>query len=119
MVIAEIDANAGASIAEEVHSTGGRSLFIRTDVTKADQISELIKTTQREFGHIDILVNNVGSVAPMTPVVNINEKTWDLLVRVNLTSVFLCSKAVSRVMIAQNKGNIVRDHLNNKGIERA
>jgi NAD(P)-dependent dehydrogenase (short-subunit alcohol dehydrogenase family) len=80
---------------------------VGVDVTNSDQIAELAKATTREFGRIDILVNNAGGNNPLSPAVNMDDKEWDWFIRLNLTSTFLCSKTVGRVMIDQKKGNIV------------
>jgi len=92
--------------AEEIRAKGRRSLPLPTDVRLAEQIASLVEKSVAEFGRIDILVNNAGGsfIAATT---DLSEGGWDAIVRENLKSVFLCSKAAARVMIDQKSGNIV------------
>lgn len=107
VVVAELDRISGRAVEQEIQALGRRSLFVMSDVTQSGQIAELVETATNEFGRIDILVNNVGAIPPLMPVVNISDDEWDRLIRLNLTSTFLCSKGIGRVMIARGKGNIV------------
>jgi citronellol/citronellal dehydrogenase len=66
----------------------------------------MIEKTLDKFGHIDVLVNNAG-VAFYRPVLETPLKRWELVIRVNLTGAFLCSKAVLPQMIKQNGGSII------------
>jgi len=107
VVVAELDPSNGEATAREVRALGRKSLPAVVDVTKSEQVAKLVETTLKEFGRIDILVNNVGGTNPLTPVTQISEEDWDWYIRFNLTGTFLCSKVVSRTMINQNKGNII------------
>lgn len=81
-------------------------VFIKTDVTKEKDAFNLIRSTTRKFGRIDILVNVVGGFA-YSYIKDTDEKTWDLMMNLNLKSVFLCSKYVLPRMIEQNYGKII------------
>ena len=107
VVVAEINPTTAKATAEEVRALGRRSLPVEIDVTVSEQLPKLVKATIKEFGHIDILVNNVGGNSPMAPIVEMSDEEWEQVIKRNLTSVFMCSKAISRVMIDQNKGNII------------
>ncbi len=107
VVVAELDRSTGEATAQEIRALGRKSLPVVVDVTKSEQVAKLVEAAMKEFGRIDILVNNAGAANPMTPVVNISDEQWDWGIRINLTSTFLCSRAVSRVMIDQKKGNII------------
>lgn len=107
VVVAEINQSIGEATAKEIQTLGRRSIPVIVDVTKSDQVSKLVEVTTKEFGRIDILVNNAGGTHVPIPVVQFNEEEWDFRIRLNLKSVFLCCKAVSRVMIDQNRGNII------------
>lgn len=109
VVVAEIDKSTGESTAEEIRTLGGKSLPVIVDLTDSQQVKKLVDTTVKEFGRIDVLVNNAAAVnaAPMAPIVNITDENWDRYLRINLTSTFLCIREVARVMIKQKKGNIV------------
>ncbi len=97
----DIEATAG-----EIRAKGRKSLAVPTDVRLADQVSNLVEKSMAEFGRIDILVNNAGG-SFIAGTMDLSEGGWDAIVRENLKSVFLCSKAVAKVMIDQKEGNIV------------
>lgn len=92
--------------ADEVKAKGRKALAVPTDVRAGDQVSNLVEKSVAEFGRIDILVNNAGG-SFIADTMDLSEGGWDAIVRENLKSVFLCSKAVGKVMIDQKEGNIV------------
>jgi len=92
--------------AEEIHALGRRSLAIKTDVTKEEQVAEMVSSTLEKFGRIDILVNNAGINVPGR-VLDISVKRWDLIIAVNLRGTFLCTKAVLPTMIERKSGSII------------
>lgn len=91
---------------EEIHALGRRSLAIRTDVTKEEQVAEMVSRTLEQFGRIDILVNNAGINVP-DRVLDIPVKRWDLIIAVNLRGIFLCTKAVLPIMVERRSGSII------------
>ncbi|MFC1914434.1 SDR family NAD(P)-dependent oxidoreductase [Chloroflexota bacterium] len=108
IVVAELDASKGKATAEEVRALGRKALPIATDVLDSEQVKVLVDKTVAEFGRIDILVNNVGGTpAKRAPVVFMPEDVWDGILNLNLKGTFLCSRAVSRVMMDQGSGNII------------
>ena len=96
----DIEATAG-----EITAKGRKALAVPTDVRQSDQVDNLVDKAVAQFGTIDILVNNAGGyfVASTT---ELSEGGWDAIIRENLKSVFLCSKAAAKVMMGQKKGNI-------------
>ena len=92
--------------ADAIRALGGQALAIRTDVTKEDQVMELVERTLKEFGVIDILVNNAGIDFP-GKVIDVPIKRWDLIMAVNLRGTFLCTKAVLPTMVRRRSGNII------------
>lgn len=92
--------------ASEVRSLGRRALAIPTDVRISDQVYSLVEATLKEFGWIDILVNNAGA-SFIAPTLQLSEGGWDALVKENLKTPFLVSKAVAPAMIKQGKGSII------------
>lgn len=81
-------------------------VFIRTDVTKEKDVKKLISNTIRKFKRVDILVNVVGGFA-YSYIADTDERTWDLMMNLNLKSAFLCSKYVLPRMMKQNYGKII------------
>ncbi len=99
--VSEIEATAA-----EVRKLGRRSIAVPADIRLSDQIDNAIKRTLDEFGRIDIWVNNAGGGLPRSAL-EISERSWNTGITENLTSVFLCCKAVAKAMIEQKKGSII------------
>ena len=94
-------------VAESVEASGGVSFLIRADVRDAGQVKEMVVKTVKEFGKVDILVNNAGGMVKRVPVVEMNDATWDDVMKLNLRSVFYCSKAVIPHMMSHRYGRII------------
>ena len=92
--------------ADEIRSSGGRTLPVRTDITVDEDVERLVARTLDEFGRIDILVNDAAANMNAT-VADLPIKRWDLMMRVNLRGTFICTKAVLPTMMAQRNGNIM------------
>jgi len=109
VVVAEIDQRAAEAVEQEIQALGGRSLSLPADVTNGEEVNKMVETTLENFNHIDILVNNVGGrrIVSLSPIVNYTDENWDKIMTLNLTSTFLCCRAVSRVMVAQKRGVII------------
>jgi gluconate 5-dehydrogenase len=95
------------SVAGELVGRGLRALAIRLDVTDPDSIQALVDQTTREFGRIDILVNNSGISPVWKRAEDTGKDVWDQILATNLTGTFLCSQAVGRAMIQQKSGRII------------
>lgn len=92
--------------AEEIKALGRRALPVRTDVTDEESIEAMVHRALGEFGHIDILINNAGIMAP-GPLVEVPLKRWDLVMRVNVRGPVACSRAVWPHMIERREGVII------------
>ena len=98
------------SVAEEIRAMGRRSLALVTDMTKSADAERLADETVREFGRIDILVNNAaaGRGRDRVPVIQLEESEWRRVLDLNLTGAFLLTKAVAAKMVEQGEaGRIV------------
>jgi 3-oxoacyl-[acyl-carrier protein] reductase len=94
-------------VAESVKDSGSASLLTRADVRNVEQVNEMVVKTVKEFGGIDILINNAGGMVKRTPVVEMDDATWDEVMNLNLRSVFYCSRAVIPHMISRGYGRII------------
>src|SRR5262245_56469453 len=94
------------SVAGEVRSFKRRALALSCDVREAAQVDAVVAETMREFGRIDLLVNNAG-YRIRAPLDQLPREEWDAMVGTNLPGVFLCSQAAGRVMIRQRAGKII------------
>lgn len=92
--------------AEEIRILGRRALSVKCDVTDEQSVNGMIQKAIEQFGRVDILINNAGLAFP-SPVLETPLKRWELVLKVNLTGSFICSKAVLPKMIEQRAGSIV------------
>src|SRR6266542_3177515 len=99
---------AGATEArQQIRSAGGQAIAIQGDVTRAIDVRALVQRTVEEFGPIEILVNNAGSLVERRRILEMNEELWDEVIDLNLKSAFLCSQAVAASMMERKTGVIV------------
>jgi citronellol/citronellal dehydrogenase len=91
---------------EQIQSLGCQACAMKCDVTDEQSVDDMVQKALKQFGHVDVLVNNAG-VAFYYPVVETPLKRWELVLRVNITGAFLCSKAVLPTMIKQASGSII------------
>jgi citronellol/citronellal dehydrogenase len=94
------------TVAETISSSGGRALAVTCDVTKEDSVQAAVAATVAEFGGIDILVANAG-VLWLGPIEATPLKRWQLCLDVNLTGVFLATKAVIPHVRARGGGSLI------------
>jgi NAD(P)-dependent dehydrogenase (short-subunit alcohol dehydrogenase family) len=106
VIVAEYDAEAGQTTVKAIQDAGGEALFVQVDVSKADQVQQMVQTTLDAFGGIDILFNNAGTLIWGT-VLDTAEEAWNRLMGINLNGAFLCSKAVLPHMIKRGGGTII------------
>jgi 3-oxoacyl-[acyl-carrier protein] reductase len=93
-------------VAEEVQALGREALVVPTDITDEAQVSMMAEQVLSQLGRVDILVNNAG-IAFWGEVENFPLEQWNLTLAVNLTGMFLCSRAVIEPMKQQRRGHIV------------
>jgi NAD(P)-dependent dehydrogenase (short-subunit alcohol dehydrogenase family) len=91
---------------QEINRLGRESIALKVDVTKPDDVENMIKVAKDKWGKIDILVNNAG-VTGWVAAEKISLEEWNRVVGINLTGVFLCCNLVGKEMIKQRKGNII------------
>ena len=94
-------------VAQAIKRQGGNAIAIVADATDDAQVNKMVNETIERYGKIDILVNSAGLRGPLVPVQEVSEDEWDLVLSVNLKAVFLCCKAVLKVMMKQKSGSIV------------
>jgi NAD(P)-dependent dehydrogenase (short-subunit alcohol dehydrogenase family) len=105
--IADLDKSAAEKAAADIQAeTGTSGIAAQMDVTKFDQIQAVVTRTIKQFGKIDILVNNAAANAKSW-VKDLPEHVWNRIITTNLTGTFLCSKAVLPGMIENNYGRII------------
>jgi len=106
IVIADVDHEPAREVAGEVEALGRRAEAIKVDVSKHDEVNQMVEKALGSFKKIDILVNNAG-ITWMGPPEEESEFQWDTQIDINLKGQFLCCQAVGRHMIEQRGGKIV------------
>ena len=91
----------------EITLKGGKAKAIQTDVTIESQIERMVADTMREFGRLDILVNNSGIGGVTCPVVDLKLEDWMEVIQVDLTGSMLCTKHALKQMIPRKSGVII------------
>jgi len=95
------------SAADEIEKLGSKSMAIKMDVTKPEEIKTVVGQVEDTFGGVDILVNNAGIMENFALLQNQEDKLWERDLKVNLTGAFYCIKAVWPGMIKRNWGRII------------
>jgi NAD(P)-dependent dehydrogenase (short-subunit alcohol dehydrogenase family) len=107
VVLADIDYTEAHKTCTEIDKTGVRAVAVPCDVSQSDDADTLIRKTIEVFGKVDILVNNAGISGSAKPMVELADEEWHHTLAVNLTGMFLCSRAAAREMIEQKSGKII------------
>jgi NAD(P)-dependent dehydrogenase (short-subunit alcohol dehydrogenase family) len=103
VVIGDVDEARGKEVAAELDG-----LFVSCDVTDAEQVDRLFAAAHEQYGSVDIAFNNAGIAPPDDDsILTTGLEAWRRVQEVNLTSVYLCCKAVIPYMQAQGKGSII------------
>jgi 3-oxoacyl-[acyl-carrier protein] reductase len=93
-------------VCNEIHENGGKAIFKIGDVSKREDMDDVVNTAMNEFGRIDILVNNAGTNKDAL-VTKMTKEQWNGVIEVDLTGAFNCIQAVVDVMIDQGSGVII------------
>ena len=97
---------AADEVVAAIKENGGEAIALQADVSQADQVDAMIKATMDAFGRIDVLVNNAG-ITRDTLLLRMKPEDWQAVIDLNLTGVFLCTRAVSKIMLKQRSGRII------------
>lgn len=108
VVIADVQAKAAQRAADEIvaATTGGQALAVPADVSDEAQVEQVVRAALDRFGQVDILVNNAG-LCPVVPWDEVTLESWNRILAVNLTGMFLSTRAVIPHMRARHYGRIV------------
>jgi NAD(P)-dependent dehydrogenase (short-subunit alcohol dehydrogenase family) len=93
-------------VAQEIEKIGRKALPLYVDMAKISQFDNLVKKTKKAFKHIDILVNNAGALL-VAPALEVDEKSWDLVMDTNTKGAFFLCQRVGQVMIQQGNGGSI------------
>lgn len=106
IAVADTNIEKADTTAQEIKTLGVKSLAIKLDVSKQNEVVSAFETFIKEFGRLDVLVNNAG-ITKDALVVRMKNEDWDVVLDVNLKGTFLCSKEAIRLMVKQQYGKII------------
>jgi len=107
VVVVDINKERCDELAAQIARAGGEAICIKTDVSSEAEVAGMMRQVKEAFQRIDILVNNAAVNIPYKTVADLTLKEWNWIIGVNLTGVFLCSRAAFPEMMAQRSGKII------------
>ena len=93
-------------ILKQIEKLERRAVFVQGDITKPETLQKILNVGLKEYGKIEILINNAG-ISRLDDAENLSEKDWDDVIAVNLTAQFRLAQAIGRQMIQQRYGKII------------
>lgn len=105
VVLADVS-SLGETVAQELRQKGERAIFVKTDVSQADEVERMVQETLHEYGQLNILHNNAG-ILVVGDVTTISEADWERCIDINLKSVYLVSKYAIPAMVQTGGGVII------------
>ncbi|GAA1585589.1 3-oxoacyl-[acyl-carrier-protein] reductase [Kribbella sancticallisti] len=103
----DLDEAKAKAVADRIVELGGQAQVAAGDVSDTKTVEQIFDTATEAFGSVDVLVNNAGLIGQVRHFLDADEQWWDRVLQVNLRSVFLCSHAAARRMVAQGSGVII------------
>lgn len=109
VVVADVNPATGEATAAQIRAADGDALYIRTDVSKTEDVKAMVAATVEQFGRIDILVNNAGVqlIGQDARTHELSEEAWDRTHGINLRGTWLCAKYTIPVMLQHGGGAII------------
>ncbi len=106
VVVSDISLEDCQKVVDEIKNSGGEAIAVKCDVSKKQEIENMVKQTLNKFKKIDILINNAG-ILQFKPFLELTEEDWDRMLTINLRGYFLCAQACAKEMAKQKSGVIV------------
>jgi NAD(P)-dependent dehydrogenase (short-subunit alcohol dehydrogenase family) len=106
VVVSDISQEECQIVVDEIEKRGGEALAVKCDVSKKQEVEEMVRKTKEKWGKIDVLVNNAG-IAQFVPFLEMTEQEWDKTIDINLKGYFLTAQAVALEMVKQKSGVII------------
>ena len=103
ITVADRNLEGAEAVARQIIESGGAARAAQVDVTNSGQVDAAVEGAAEAYGSLDILVN-VAGFGFNSPIVDMREEDWDLVLGVNLKGQFLCARAAARRMIQQGNG---------------
>tara|TARA_Y100001968_G_C19349908_1_gene714077 strand:- start:114 stop:866 length:753 start_codon:yes stop_codon:yes gene_type:complete len=93
-------------VTSKINNAGGKAYSLQANVSEENSVNDMVKTILERSGTIDILINNAG-ITKDGLLMRMKIEDWQSVIHLNLSGVFLCTKAVSRPMLKQKSGRII------------
>ncbi len=107
VIVSDIAADAGESVAAAIRSAGGRAQFVRADVSASADVKAMIDAALAHFGRLDVIVNNAGTTHRNQPMLDVDEATFDRVYAVNVKSIYLTAMHAVPVFRRQGGGSFI------------
>ena len=108
IVVADVDEDGGKETCRRVAAAGSDAELVVGDISTMDGAQRAVERAVSRFGGLDVLVNNAGiAQSDLKDTWNTSEEIWDRVIRVNLRSVYACSKAAIPVLLERGRGSVV------------
>jgi 3-oxoacyl-[acyl-carrier protein] reductase len=107
VVCADMDYVGAKQTAGQIEAMGRKALAVKVDVTKPDEVTDMVDQSIKKFHHIDILVNNAGASTKEQPFMNMTEEDWKFDIGVNLFGQIRVARAVLPHMLKRKTGRII------------
>ncbi len=107
VVVNGLDDGKPEAVAAALRAAGAKAVAVPADVGVAAAADRVFEAALREFGGVDVLVNNAGWAEPVSHILEMTEEHWDLVVRTNLKSVYLFTRRAAGLMVDQGRGGAV------------
>ncbi len=107
VVVVDVVTEGGEETVKMIRGGGGEAIFVKADVSNADQVKAMVDKTVEVFGRLDCAANNAGITPPPVSVSRCTEESWDRCIAINLKGVFLCMKFEAPRMLKGGGGSIV------------
>jgi 3-oxoacyl-[acyl-carrier protein] reductase len=98
--------SAADAVVAAITALGAPAIALKADISKEAEVDQMIAATLEKFGKVDVLVNNAG-ITRDTLLLRMKLEDWQAVIDLNLTGVFLCTRAVSKLMLKQKSGRII------------
>ncbi len=107
VVVADINDNAGRTVADSIAQDGGAATYSHADVTRRDQVAAMLQAATGTYGRLDILVNNAGYSHRKKPMLEVDEADFERIFAVNVKAIYLAALEAVPIFRAQGGGCII------------
>lgn len=109
VVLSDIDDRHSQELVQQIKEKDGDAIFVKADVSKAEDCEQLVKSTIDTYGRLDIAFNNAGIGGQLKTIAELSVEDWNKVISINLSSVFYCMKYQLAQMLKQGSGTIVNN----------